>query len=135
MVTSSSDRGPTWHSPVRVNDDAASANHSNPQIAVGDRGDVVVIWNDRRADPNDLCFRATVSASVDGGETFLPNVPLTQTASCPLGGDPNSATELGGFAGRFVQGGETQGLAPVRAESSSLFSLAQDAVRWNFTPP
>jgi len=113
MVTSSSDTGRTWRSPVRVNDDAGSANHSNPQITVGDRGDVVVIWNDRRADPNDLCFRATVSASVDGGETFLPNVPLTQTASCPLGRDPKTVAGLAGFAGRFMQGGETQGLAAV----------------------
>ena len=113
MVASSNDTGRTWRPPVKVNDDTGSANHSNPDIAVGDRGDVAVAWNDRRADPNDLCFRTTVSVSVDGGATFLPNAPLTRNASCPLGHDPKPAAGLGGFTGRFMQGGETQGLAAV----------------------
>jgi hypothetical protein len=111
MVVASADSGRTWAAPVRVNDDTGASNHSNPQIAVNDRGVVAVTWNDRRADPDDLCFRATVSASVDGGATFLPSVPMDTTRTCPLGPSPRRPLDLGGFTGRYVQGGETQGLA------------------------
>lgn len=111
MVAASSDSGRSWTAPIKVNDDTGSANHSNPQIAVNDRGAVAVTWNDRRTDPNDLCFRATVSASVDGGTTFLPSVPLESTVTCPLGPNPARPLKLDGFVGRYVQGGETQGLA------------------------
>jgi hypothetical protein len=111
MVVASSDTGRTWGSPVTVNDDVGKANHSTPQIAVNDRGVVAVTWNDRRADPDDLCFRATVSASVDGGVTFLTSVPLDTASVCPLGKNPGRPLQLEGFTGRYVQGGETQGLA------------------------
>jgi hypothetical protein len=111
MVAASSDSGRSWAAPTKVNDDTGSANHSNPQIAVNDRGAVAVTWNDRRTDPNDLCFRATVSASIDGGTTFLPSVPLESTVTCPLGPNPARPLKLDGFVGRYVQGGETQGLA------------------------
>src|SRR5262249_15860532 len=111
MVVASADSGRTWAAPVRVNDDTGASNHSNPQIAVNDRGVVAVTCNDRRADPDDLCFRAAVSASVDGGATFLPSVPMDTTSTCPLGPNPRRPLDLGGFTGRYVQGGETQGLA------------------------
>ena len=135
MVTSSSDTGRTWHSPVRVNDDAGSANHSNPQIAVGDRGDVVVIWNDRRADPNDLCFRATVSASVDGGETFYRTCRLRRPRAGRWVAIPTPRRSLAASRGVSCKGARPKGWRQSRAESSSLFSLPQDAVRWNFTLP
>src|SRR5262249_5526396 len=115
LVAASSDTGRTWRAPVKVNDDTGAANHSNPEIAVNDRGAVAVLWNDRRADPNDLCFRATVTASVDGGASFLPNVPLERTGTCPVGAGPRPSQSLGGFTGRYVQGGETQGLAALPA--------------------
>src|SRR5262249_46655668 len=115
LVAASSDTGRTWRAPVKVNDDTGSANHSNPEIAVNDHGAVAVLWNDRRAGPNDLCFRATVSASVDGGASFLPNVPLERTGTCPVGAGPRPSQSLGGFTGRYVQGGETQGLAALPA--------------------
>ena len=111
MVVASSDTGRTWGSPVKVNDDVGTANHSTPQIAVNERGVVAVTWNDRRADPDDLCFRATVSASVDGGVKFLTSVPMDTASVCPLGKNSGHPLRLDGFTGRYVQGGETQGLA------------------------
>lgn len=110
MVATSSDTGRTWSSAVKVNDDAGTANHSNPRIAINQQGIVGVIWNDRRSDPKDLCFRPMVSASFDGGKTFAPNVALTSTSSCPLGADSSRAS---GFNRRYMQGGETQGFAPL----------------------
>lgn len=95
-----------------VNDDTGSANHSNPAITVTDAGVLVVLWNDRRADPLDRCFRARASASLDGGATFVPSVPLTITDVCPATGDlADFSTRR--FRLRFANGGETQGLAPL----------------------
>ncbi len=112
MVAASSDTGRTWTRPVRVNDDGGTANHSNPVIAAN-AGSLVVLWNDRRADPNDLCFRATVAASIDGGASFLPNAPLVGVATCPLRGQPATSFGDWGFRERYLNGGETQGLAPL----------------------
>jgi len=112
MVAASSDTGRTWGPPVRVNDEMGSANHSNPMIAAN-AGVVAVMWNDRRADPNDLCFRATVSASVDGGASFLPNVPLVRDDTCPIGRRQPSGFRMEGFRERYLSGGETQGIAPL----------------------
>jgi hypothetical protein len=128
MVVTSGDGGQSWSAPVRVNDDAGAANHSNPQIWVNDRGVVAVMWNDRRADPDDLCFRATASTSLDGGATFLTNVPLDTASVRPLGRTPLRPGQLDGFTGRYVQGGETQGLAAVPGGKFMAVSLADD--RW-----
>ncbi|MEO8452820.1 MAG: sialidase family protein [Gemmatimonadota bacterium] len=113
MVATSNDTGRTWTPAIKVNDDSGSANHSNPAIAIDDQGAVAVLWNDRRADPSDLCFRATVSASVDGGATYLPSVPLVANGTCPLGRGGVPPYDLDSFRGRYLNGGETQGLAPL----------------------
>jgi hypothetical protein len=110
FVAASNDTGRTWTAPVRVNDDVGAANHSNPAIAVNDEGIVLVLWNDRRADSTDACFRATVSASLDGGATFLPNVPLVTRSVCPVGPGPIKPFKMEGFRERYVNGGETQAL-------------------------
>ncbi len=49
----SHDFGKTWSANRRVNDDpAGSAGHRNPHIAVASSGDVYVVWEDWRNDPN-----------------------------------------------------------------------------------
>ncbi len=110
FVAASNDTGQTWTAPVRVNDDIGAANHSNPALAVNDEGVVLVLWNDRRADSTDACFRATVSASLNGGATFLPSVPLVTRSVCPLGPGPIKPFQVEGFRERYLNGGETQGL-------------------------
>jgi hypothetical protein len=108
FVASSDDRGQSWSAPVRVNDDTGTANHSNPFLSVSD-GIVAVVWNDRRMAPHPSCFRTTVSASFDGGATFLPSAPMTDGFTCPLGAGGRDASD--GFRDRYANGGETQGLA------------------------
>jgi hypothetical protein len=128
-VIHSSDNGKTWSKPVRVNDNKGAADHANPTIAVNNRGVVGVVWNDRRAHKNE-CYDLYFSASVDGGETFLPNVTPGGKPTCSLARGnwaPNAGisaypmTEEGesvegqGFnvlmiATRFPGGGDTQGL-------------------------
>jgi hypothetical protein len=111
FVASSSDTGRSWSAPVRVNDDIGAANHSNPTLGVNDEGVVVALWNDRRADSTDACFRATVSASLDGGATFLPSIPLAANQVCPVGPGPIKPFSTEGFRERYLNGGETQGVA------------------------
>jgi len=113
MVASTSDTGRTWSKGVRVNDDTTRANHSNPFIAVNEDGALLVLWNDRRGDPTDRCFQARVSASVDGGASFLPSVALTNTGVCPIAIADTARFTAGQFRHRFANGGETQGLVAV----------------------
>ena len=139
-VVHSSDNGKTWSKPVTVNDNKSPADNANPTIAVNGRGVVGVSWNDRRAHKNE-CYDFYFSASLDGGETFLPNVTpkAKPTCSMALGNwAPNAEvsaypkTEDGvsvegqGFnvlmiSTRFPGGGDTQGLA---ADAEGVFHTA-----------
>lgn len=97
VLATSADGGRTWSEPVRVNDGGLASNHSNPMVAVNAAGHVAVSWNDRREDPEDRCFRPRVAVSIDGGDSFLPSAPLSATPACPP-------------VGRWLNGGDTQGL-------------------------
>ncbi len=128
-VVHSSDNGKTWSKPVRVNDNAGPADHANPTIAVNNRGAVGVTWNDRRSHKNE-CYDLYFSASLDGGETFLPNVTPGGKPTCSMARGnwvPNAGVsaypmtvdgesiEGQGFnvlmiSTRFPGGGDTQGL-------------------------
>jgi hypothetical protein len=139
-VISSSDGGKTWSKGVVVNDNKTPADHANPTLAVNDRGVVGVVWNDRRAHKNE-CYDLYFSASVDGGETFLPNVTTGAKPTCSMQTGnwmPNAEvsaypkTEEGqsvegqGFnvlmiSTRFPGGGDTQGLD---ADSDGVFHAA-----------
>jgi hypothetical protein len=128
-VIHSSDNGKTWSKPVTVNDNANPADHANPTIAVNNRGVVGVVWNDRRRHKNE-CYDLHFSASLDGGDTFLPSVTPGGKPTCSIAKGnwaPNAEvsayprTEDGesiegqGFnvlmiSTRFPGGGDTQGL-------------------------
>ena len=82
------------------------------------------MWNDRRVDPDDLCFRATVSASVDAGVAFLTSIPLDTASVCPLGKNTGRPLQLDGFTARYLQGGETEGSARSGMGNFSLSLLA-----------
>ena len=139
-VIHSSDSGKTWSKPVVVNDNKAPADHANPTLAVNNRGVVGVAWNDRRAH-KDECYDLYFSASLDGGETFLPNATTGAKPTCSMQTGnwmPNAEvsaypkTEEGrsvegqGFnvlmiSTRFPGGGDTQGLD---ADSDGVFHSA-----------
>lgn len=82
-VVHSSDDGRTWSAPVRVNDNVQPADDANAAIWVNDRGVVAVTWNDRRASRGSSCYRLYASASLDGGQRFLPNRALSADVTCP----------------------------------------------------
>ncbi len=121
-VARSPDLGRTWSPPVVVNDNANGNDPANPAIAVNKDGVIGVIFNDRRDDPKNTCFRLYFAASVDGGETFLPNVRASDHPTCPQApgnwvANASSHVDKGrsviaveDISGRWPNGGDTQGL-------------------------
>ena len=80
-LSHSDDMGKTWSEPVTVDDDPPNAsertNNFQPEISVNDQGVVGLIWYDRRDNPDGLGWYTRFSASLDGGETFLPSVRIS----------------------------------------------------------
>jgi len=108
MTAASPDGGTTWSRPVRVNDNEGASNQSNPAIAVDGVGVVGVSWNDRRADPTDLCYQPYFAASADGGASFSPNVEVSQELTCPAGSHAEGTPLDSDY--RYLNGGDTQGI-------------------------
>ena len=137
VVTASADRGKTW-SPVQVISDdgvrdpnATAPNHTMPSIAVNKDGVVGVVWYDRREDKS-FGWMPRFRASLDGGETWLPSVPVSEApyvhddnerysihASVQGGGNPRPGARKGGALkvsispdfGGYFQAGDTGGMA------------------------
>jgi hypothetical protein len=108
MAAASPDGGGTWSRPLRVNDNEGASNQSNPAIAVDGEGVVGVSWNDRRADPTDLCYQPYFAASADGGASFSPNVEVSQELTCPAGSHAEGTPLDSSY--RYLNGGDTQGI-------------------------
>lgn len=104
----SDDRGETWSAGVPVATGAgADPDMRNAAMAVNARGVVLVTWYDRRDDPCGERQDLYVAASVDGGESFLDEVRVTEWSSDPLTG------ANGWTAERWPAGGDYHGLAPL----------------------
>jgi len=127
----SADKGATWSRPRVINDDAPrqigdlikGPDDIHGLVAVNKQGVVGVSWYDRREEPANLGWTVRFRASLDGGETFLPSVKVSDTDYDPSrnnlvplfpDGDwtelPQSTSTLG--IGWFTfSGGHTAGLA------------------------
>ncbi|MDP9005913.1 MAG: glycoside hydrolase [Actinomycetota bacterium] len=78
VVRRSTDDGVTWTEPVAANDDDPSDQYSSfyPQLDVAPNGRVDVIWQDNRGQ-TDYLVEVRYTYSTDGGETWAPNVAVT----------------------------------------------------------
>jgi hypothetical protein len=84
--TYSSDKGKTWSYPKSINDDrtfndndpSKGPNDFMPVVAVNNEGIVGVMWYDRRDNPDNLGYWIRFTASLDGGDTFLPSVRVSE---------------------------------------------------------
>jgi hypothetical protein len=106
FVHYSSDRGERWSAPVRA-DSAANEVifRRTPSIAVNKDGVVAVTWYERRKEGTRECQHIYVTASLDGGKTFLPETRVSSAPSCP------DTARNGGSAKRWPAGGDYSGLA------------------------
>jgi hypothetical protein len=98
FVRYSDDNGATWSMPVQVNDDTGTNSQFFSGIAVDQTtGNVAVGWFDARNSASDTSVEYFVSASIDGGATFLPNVQVAKGLSDGRANtidDPNEFAEL-----------------------------------------
>jgi hypothetical protein len=109
----SSDKGKTWSRPKVVNDDqpfdfsnpSAGPDDFMPSVAVNRNGVVGVLWYDRRESPDNLGWHVRFSASLDGGETFLPSVKVSEA---PTRFDAEAKWPL--FYWRAISGGGSSSL-------------------------
>jgi hypothetical protein len=108
LLARSTDGGKTWSVPVRVNDDPIGdgKDQFQPQLAVAPDGVVSVMFFDRRNDLNNFKIDVYLAQSTDGGQSFHPNVRVTDVSWDPSLGAPVPA---GGTPVTFI--GDYQGLA------------------------
>lgn len=86
LFSYSSDRGKTWSDPVQVNPEIPDwASQYQPMMVINNQGIVGIIWFDTRGSKQQDRYHLYFSASVDGGETFLPPVQVSSEPSFPAG--------------------------------------------------
>lgn len=94
-----SDDGVSWSEPVTVND-VEAGDQLMPWIDIDPEGGVHVAWYDRRNDPDNRLMDVYYSYSDDCGETFHPNVRVTETNfDGDLGHHQNGDTFIGDYIG------------------------------------
>jgi hypothetical protein len=105
-LATSTDKGQTWSTPVRVNDDPLGngANQFQPQLAVAPDGVVSVAFFDTRTDPAHLLIDEYLAQSITHGTSFLPNVRVTTNSWNPRVDEPVDGNGQG-----FI--GDYQGLS------------------------
>lgn len=82
----STDGGQTWSAPVLVNDDPDSgAWHWFGTMSVAPNGRIDAIWNDTRNDPGNFLSEVFYSFSLDAGQTWSVNIPVTPAFDPSLG--------------------------------------------------
>ena len=90
MFARSTDGGLTFSAPHRINDDPINHNkwHWFGTIGVAPNGRIDSVWLDSRNAANNLDSQLFYSYSTDGGVTWAPNVPVSNSFN-PLEGWPN----------------------------------------------
>ncbi len=83
LFTRGSDHGANWTAPVRVHHDepALRIDQFMPAASVGPDGTIDVVWYDRRDDPQHHLLDLYYTYSLDGGETFAPELRVTELSS------------------------------------------------------
>lgn len=127
----STDKGKTWSRSKVINDEPNRlwpdrfANHGMPVVAVNFRGVVGISWYDRRDSPDNTGWWTRFTASLDGGETFLPSVRASEAPEAHTGDEALPIWIVSQRATIHIQsdqgerfGGDTGGLA---ADANGIF--------------
>src|SRR4029078_2277827 len=92
MFVRSSNGGITFSAPRRINDDPV--NHAKwhwfGTLSVAPSGRIDVVWYDSRNSPNNVTSQLFYSFSIDGGNTWSPNVAVSNLFN-PFIGYPNQS--------------------------------------------
>lgn len=90
MFVRSTNDGQTFSAPVRINDDPVDPNkwHWFGALAVAPSGRLDAVWLDTRNAANNTDSQLFYSFSIDGGQTWSPNVPVSNSFN-PFLGYPN----------------------------------------------
>ncbi len=93
--TRSMNGGNNWSQKVRINDDPLNngCDQFHPWLIVAPDGSIIVVFLDRRLDPNNVLMDCYMTTSTDRGITWSPNERIT-TVSC----DPTAGTPLDAYA-------------------------------------
>jgi hypothetical protein len=92
MLVRSNDRGQSYSAPVRINDDPINRNkwHWLGTMAVAPNGRLDAVWLDTRNAPNNTDSQLFYSYSLNGGNTWSPNVEVSEPFN-PFLGYPNQS--------------------------------------------
>ena len=107
LLSYSSDKGRTWSTAVTISDDRAAADalkngpdNITPTVAVNKDGVVAVTWHDRRDFADNLGWNVRFRTSLDGGETWMPSVKVSDKPTAFGGSETWVAAAGGAAAGR-----------------------------------
>ncbi|MDQ3931547.1 MAG: glycoside hydrolase, partial [Actinomycetota bacterium] len=86
VLRCSADRGATWGSLQRLNDDLVGngATQYQPRLAFAPEGRLDAVFYDRREDPQNVANHVSFTYSSDGAKSFAPNLRLTSDPSSTL---------------------------------------------------
>ena len=102
MLIRSTDGGATWTEPMAVNDDETDHDQFFPWVSVSPRGEVGVVFYDRRDDPDNTLLHTYLAWSPDG-ENWLPNMRVTTNATNgSYGYHQNGGVFMGDYIGLAI---------------------------------
>lgn len=137
LFSYSSDKGRTWSTPVTISDDRATADalkngpdNITPTVAVNKDGVVAVSWHDRRDFADNLGWNVRFRASLDGGETWMPSVKVSDKPTA-FGGSETWVAASGGGGAAAGRGG--RGAADSVKSGGRIISLNARLSNANFT--
>ena len=107
VLNYSKDGGEEWSEPVQVHSVAVDTTVTRKAMALAVNKDGVlgVAWvDDRNREPQRECYEVYFAASLDGGDSFVPEQRVSDSLSCP------STTANGSVAGAFGSGGDYFGM-------------------------
>jgi hypothetical protein len=120
FVRFSDDNGLSWSSPVRVNDDPGNHSQFFDKLAVDQSTGVLgVAWYDARQDFTDQVVNVFATVSLDGGNSFMPNVQVSASPSNALGLPGNGANDFGDYMGLAFANNQ---MYPAWADNSAFLS-------------
>ena len=104
FLSISSDRGNTWSSAIRVNNDPIGNGKIQywPSIAISELGEIVILFYDTRNTSNNNVIEAYIARSTNGGATFSNELLSTQPSPTNI---PNSDVRFGDYIDIDFYGG------------------------------